>query len=297
MTTADTSVDCHCRVGVCVAGLDPAALERGLACTPGSVPTFTRAVAVVEKIRFYKATVAVSGYVLVGDCIKTQWSCRPGGSWASSAVPTVAHNLLRIVRVRTSLSTTSPQSKSKMHVTIGHATAVADLHFFGLPDEAEPWWLTSKEAPAQDAGRLRKREYARPVQARAAGTCCSWCERAACWPLAAWLLMQVVPPPSKAILTQRYSRYSHISLQMESEEYLHQDELYGPEGRPGAEPTSSVQSDMPELGVTYRGPQWVLMQFEHPVTAPRDSVVIGSRVSGGSGNSASAIQNVHSATA
>jgi len=120
-------------------------------------------------------------------------------------------------------------SKSKMHVTIGHATAVADLHFFGLPDEAEPWWLTSKEAPAQDAGRLRKREYARPVQ-------------------------------------------------MESEEYLHQDELYGPEGRPGAEPTSSVQSDMPELGVTYRGPQWVLMQFEHPVTAPRDSVVIGSRL-------------------
>ncbi len=41
------------RVGVCVTQLDPGLIERGLACAPGTVPTFTAAVAAVEKIRFF----------------------------------------------------------------------------------------------------------------------------------------------------------------------------------------------------------------------------------------------------
>ncbi|GIL85135.1 hypothetical protein Vretifemale_13547, partial [Volvox reticuliferus] len=41
------------RVGICVTQLDAGLLERGLACTPGTVPTFKGAVAAVEKIRFY----------------------------------------------------------------------------------------------------------------------------------------------------------------------------------------------------------------------------------------------------
>ncbi len=41
------------RVGVCVTQLDPKLVERGLACAPGSVPTFRGAVAAVEKIRFH----------------------------------------------------------------------------------------------------------------------------------------------------------------------------------------------------------------------------------------------------
>ena len=42
------------RVGICVTQLDPKVIERGLACTPGSVPTFSAAIAAVEKIRFYQ---------------------------------------------------------------------------------------------------------------------------------------------------------------------------------------------------------------------------------------------------
>lgn len=40
-------------MGICVTQLDPARVERGWLCTPGSVPTFTAAIAALEKIRFY----------------------------------------------------------------------------------------------------------------------------------------------------------------------------------------------------------------------------------------------------
>ena len=40
------------RAGLCVTKLDAAVLERGLACSPGSVPTFSGAIAAVEKIRW-----------------------------------------------------------------------------------------------------------------------------------------------------------------------------------------------------------------------------------------------------
>lgn len=41
------------RVGVCVTQLDPSSIERCWMCSPGSVPTFTTAVAALEKIRFF----------------------------------------------------------------------------------------------------------------------------------------------------------------------------------------------------------------------------------------------------
>ena len=41
------------RVGICVTQLDATLVERGIACTPGSVPTFTGAIAAMEKIRFF----------------------------------------------------------------------------------------------------------------------------------------------------------------------------------------------------------------------------------------------------
>eukprot|EP00798_Chlamydomonas_sp_ICE-L_P015847 gene15847-21974_t len=71
------------RVGICVTQLDPTLLERGLAAAPGSIPTFTAAIASVEKIRFYAGKV--------------------GG-------------------------------KSKMHVSVGHTTVMAEIQVFGVPD-------------------------------------------------------------------------------------------------------------------------------------------------------------------
>lgn len=49
------------RVGVCVTQLDPKLVERGVACAPGSVPTFGGAIAAVEKIRFFQGA-------LCADC-------------------------------------------------------------------------------------------------------------------------------------------------------------------------------------------------------------------------------------
>ena len=41
------------RAGICVTQLNAASLERTLLCAPGSVPTFTAAIAAVEKVRFF----------------------------------------------------------------------------------------------------------------------------------------------------------------------------------------------------------------------------------------------------
>ena len=46
------------RAGVCVSGLEPSSLERGLACLPGSVPSLNAAVALVKRIRFFKGDLA-----------------------------------------------------------------------------------------------------------------------------------------------------------------------------------------------------------------------------------------------
>lgn len=46
------------RVGICVAGFDAKALERGLASAPGVVSTINAAIVSLEKIRYYKAVSA-----------------------------------------------------------------------------------------------------------------------------------------------------------------------------------------------------------------------------------------------
>eukprot|EP00288_Rhodomonas_lens_P012513 CAMPEP_0177707294 /NCGR_PEP_ID=MMETSP0484_2-20121128/9674_1 /TAXON_ID=354590 /ORGANISM="Rhodomonas lens, Strain RHODO" /LENGTH=566 /DNA_ID=CAMNT_0019218797 /DNA_START=109 /DNA_END=1809 /DNA_ORIENTATION=- len=73
------------RVGILVTQLDPKLIERGTLATPGSVPTYSGAILVVEKIRFYKAS-----------------------------FPT----------------------KRKLHITVGHTTVMAMVHFFTLPPGA-----------------------------------------------------------------------------------------------------------------------------------------------------------------
>ena len=90
-------------MGICVTQLDAGTLERGLACAPGSVPTFLGAVAQVEKVRFY------SGLV---------------------------------------------QSKGRVHVTVGHATVMAEVEFFGLPDSPNQTALSPAERIAILASKV-----------------------------------------------------------------------------------------------------------------------------------------------
>ena len=51
------------RAGVCVTQLDAKAVERGLLCAPGTVPTFSAAVAALEKVRFYSGALPSKGKV------------------------------------------------------------------------------------------------------------------------------------------------------------------------------------------------------------------------------------------
>lgn len=46
------------RVGICVTQFDPKQLERGLVCTPNALPTIEAAIISVQKIGYYKGTVA-----------------------------------------------------------------------------------------------------------------------------------------------------------------------------------------------------------------------------------------------
>lgn len=125
-----------CQSKVC---FELAQVERGLACAPGSVPTFSAAVAVVEKIRFFAGAAWPLNYQCKAVPIILPLQGRaqesmPGRhllqqSTSNSRLLTgdchVAHLFVRAGEVR---------SKAKMHVSVGHATVMAQLEFFGLPD-------------------------------------------------------------------------------------------------------------------------------------------------------------------
>jgi selenocysteine-specific elongation factor len=60
-----------------------------------------------------------------------------------------------------------------------------------------------------------------------------------------------------------------------SKQYIHQDELYGLEGRPITTTTSSSSTSAAAAAAAgsegqqrHFGPQWVLLKFDQPVTAP-----------------------------
>lgn len=74
------------RIGICVAQLDSSEIERGIACTPGTMKTAETVLAVLEKVRFYTELV---------------------------------------------------KNKQKFHITIGHQTAVGQVHFFSRPCNPE----------------------------------------------------------------------------------------------------------------------------------------------------------------
>eukprot|EP00775_Hariotina_reticulata_P012357 gene12357-12491_t len=176
------------RAALCVTQLNSKLLERGLAAAPGSVPTFTAAVAAVDKVRFY-----------------------------SGAVP----------------------GKAKYHMSIGHATVMAEVAFFGMPDSQG----------------------------------CSQAE-------ALHLAIQAL---NKTALHTPQQAFDF------SQQYLHQEELFGLEGRPAAPitaasgvgvglvaaATADAESALQEE--RHYGQQWALLKFDQPVTAPEDAVIIGAR--------------------
>ena len=51
------------RAGLCVTQLDAKLIERGIVCAPGTVPTFSAAIAAVERVRFYSGKLPSSGKV------------------------------------------------------------------------------------------------------------------------------------------------------------------------------------------------------------------------------------------
>lgn len=72
----------------------------------------------------------------------------------------------------------------------------------------------------------------------------------------------------------------HASLEpfLWGQEYLYQQELYGLEGRP-AQPAAAAAAGAAvhaseEDQQQHHGPQWALLKFDQPLTAPAVSVVV-----------------------
>jgi selenocysteine-specific elongation factor len=112
------------QVGICVTQLDPKAIERGLAAAPGSVPTFSLALAQVEKIRFFAGGRLAAHHERGGPL----------------PISTGQHPALHLLSHQPPTPTPSPvaagqvASKAKLHISVGHATVMAELLFFGLQD-------------------------------------------------------------------------------------------------------------------------------------------------------------------
>ena len=51
------------RLGICVTQLDPKLIERGMLAAPGTIPRFSTAVVLAQKIRYYKGRRALKDEV------------------------------------------------------------------------------------------------------------------------------------------------------------------------------------------------------------------------------------------
>ena len=106
------------RVGICVTQLDASLVERGIACTSGSIPTFTGAIAAVDKIRFFvgqmpsrlKVHVTIGHQTVMGEI---QFFGLPEGRRMPQ------RDALHAVMARMDLLTTQVQSQNSRLVGVG----------------------------------------------------------------------------------------------------------------------------------------------------------------------------------
>ena len=105
-------------MGICVTQLDASLVERGIACTPGSIPTFTSAIAAVDKIRFFvgqmpsrlKVHVTIGHQTVMGEI---QFFGLPDGAGMPQ------RDALHAVMARMDLLTTQVQSQDFHSVGVG----------------------------------------------------------------------------------------------------------------------------------------------------------------------------------
>jgi len=126
------------------------------------------------------------------------------------------------------------RSKSRLHVSVGHVTVMADLSFFGVPDGE------GDVSGGVGAGGL---------------------------------------DGAMARLEQLTLKGTGPAFDFERQ-YLDQEQLYGLEGRPTAMAGGEEQGKEAgsEGDIRHHGPQWALLRFSQPVTAPVDSLVVGSKL-------------------
>ncbi|KAI3436710.1 hypothetical protein D9Q98_006125 [Chlorella vulgaris] len=165
-------------------------------------------------------------------------ACTPG------TVPTFTAAVARVQKIR--FYGAEVRSRSKMHVTVGHTTVMVELQFFGLPD--------GEGEAANDAQRQRLAQLTLGGQRQQPGV-------------------------GDGVAASAFDSSRH---------YLYQDCLYGSEGRPlsWAAPAAaqhwaqqqggSEPADAP--AAAHQGQQWAYLRFSQPVTAPEESLVIGSKL-------------------
>ena len=176
------------------------------------------------------------------------------------------------------------RSRSRMHVTVGPATVMAELLFFGLPDGESVPPEQALASLAQRVGQLgvgqrEQQQAGRQAEQQVEQQAEQWRQHA-----------QEQGIEGSEGQRRAGGPGSERGFQL-GRDYLYQEELHGLEGRPAstaaslaaaAGDTASGAGEQ-EPGVVpapppHYGPQWCHLRFSQPVTAPADSLVIGAKL-------------------
>ena len=177
------------------------------------------------------------------------------------------------------------RSGSKFHVTVGHSTVLATVTFFGGKE------LTARFAGAGNSGTEAPQTEGAAAEGQDQQSLTSLTGTVSDLPSLPYDFDQVGELSRTRIWTPLTTRASRRRWQ----DFSHQDEIMGrgpragsgaSSGTGGAGPAAAAEDEEAKgeqgsgrsRGAGGRGLQWALLQFETPIYAPLDSLLIASRL-------------------
>uniref|UniRef100_A0A7S0VU48 Selenocysteine-specific elongation factor n=1 Tax=Polytomella parva TaxID=51329 RepID=A0A7S0VU48_9CHLO len=242
------------RVGVCVRNLDPKGIERGILAAPGSVPTFSLALARVDKVRFFTGKIATGSkiHLTIGAhaTVVATVACVLGTN-DGLGLPSQAAALQALVAgivssgeegdftSQSSLKSTNDEERHTFSALDINQNYVWQDELYGL--EGRP---ISNSYRLQQTAQLAAEQLVR--------------ER---------VEQLSISKAKKNKMNKKAAMGKDHSANNNSEA----DDNVNP---------GNINAQEDETSSQYRhwGPQWILFRFPQPVTAPADAMVIGAKL-------------------
>lgn len=157
---------------------------------------------------------------------------------APGSLRTISAAVARVHKIR--FYAGEVKSRSKLHISVGHVTVMAEIDFFGLSD---------MDVVIDDVRAAQMRDDTSPPSAAAE---------------------EFTSPSAQTPYSSQHFNFER--------QYQQQEQLYGAEGRPPDESVSPYLTADGTMRENHYGQQWALLRFSQPVVAPLESGVIGSRL-------------------